>query len=185
MASHFIKFPGSISDRLDNTWIYVSNEEWPTTDDSNSICSKIIDGQFAIVSKECDYGNQPPPRRGRYVMLKREAGAPEDRVLHLCEVEIFSCTIGHWGIGDLNSLDDCSMQCHCKGNNTCRVRDGYCYSECEDTWWGLRVTDRVSVPLEVSAIKTLETVDQKAVKRATGDTESVPLVSQVILIKNN
>ena len=131
-----ILFSEPILDRLDNTWIYVSNDEWPTTDDSNSICSKIIDGQFAIVTKECDCGNQPAPRRGGYVMLQREAGASKDQYLHLCEVEIFNCAIGYWGIVDSNSMNDCSMQCHCKDNNTCRVKDGYCYSDCEDTWWG-------------------------------------------------
>ena len=121
---------------MDNTWIFVSNDEWPTRD-SNNICNIVINGQFAIVTQECTYGNNPPPRRGRYVMLQRENGAHQDQYMHLCEIEIFSCAIDYWGISDSDAkTDDCSKQCNCKGDATCRVNDGYCYSGCEDTWWG-------------------------------------------------
>ena len=139
--SNFIKFPQSILGRLDNTWIFVSNEEWPTHDsnNSNNICTKVINGQFAIVTQECNYGNNAPPRRGRYVMLQRENGAHEDQYMHLCEIEIYSCASDYWGIGDTDAnTDDCSKQCnlHCKGGTNCRVKDGYCYDGCEGNWWG-------------------------------------------------
>ena len=70
-------------------------------------------------------------------MLQRENGAHEDQYMHLCEIEIFSCAPDYWGIGDSDAnSDDCSKQCNCKGGTNCRVKDGYCYSGCEDTWWG-------------------------------------------------
>ena len=62
-------------------------------------------------------------------MLQRQDGAFEDQYLHLCEVEIFSCAAGYWGFGNSNDgMDDCSLQCHCKGDTTCRLKDGYCYT---------------------------------------------------------
>ena len=60
--------------------------------------------------------------------------------LNFCEVEIFSCPPGKWGVNATDPAADCSGSCKCKPEETCSVatgRNSDCLSaECSAGWWG-------------------------------------------------
>ena len=107
----------------------------PTTD---NICNEIIDGARDVVTVNCDYNNTYPPKRGRYVTIRRKDEANERQWMNFCEVEVMSCRPGRWGYNSSNSGDDCSRDCdRCRYvSETCRVSDGYCFTGCKDGLWG-------------------------------------------------
>ena len=130
------KLSSSLSDRLDETWVLVSDEERPEFIDQN-VCKYIKKGDHDVVSVKCDYKDVKPPRRGRYVMLWRSYVAYEHVEMNICEVQVLSCPPGSWGIS-MNTGRDCSRNCSNCANpgETCGVSDGLCYSGCKDGWLG-------------------------------------------------
>ena len=60
--------------------------------------------------------------------------------LNFCEVEVFSCPPGKWGVNATDPAADCSGSCKCKPEETCSVatgRNSDCLSaECSAGWWG-------------------------------------------------
>ena len=101
----------------------------------DNICNDIINGRQDVVTVTCNYNNINPPLRGRYVMIRRKENTFQKHFLNFCEVEVLSCPPGRWGY---NSEDDCSRVCdRCRDvNETCRVSDGYCFTGCQDGYWG-------------------------------------------------
>ena len=85
----------------------------------------------------CNYRGRNPPLRGRYVMIRRKENANERHVLNFCEVEVLSCSPGRWGY-NLDNATDFSQVCNtCRDvSETCRVSDGFCFSGCQDGFWG-------------------------------------------------
>ena len=88
-----------------------------------------------MVTVTCNYNNRNPLLRGRYVTIRRKGNVPERHVMNFCEVEVLSCPPGRWGY---NSEDDCFRVCdRCRDvSETCRVSDGYCFTGCQDRFWG-------------------------------------------------
>ena len=128
----------STSERLSRTWVTVSDTEDVDVDVDDNICNEILDGVQNVVTVTCDYNNRNLPLRGRYVTIRRKDDAFERFLLNFCEVEVFSCRPGHWGYNLLDFAHGCSNFCNrCKNNpETCRVSDGYCFSGCEEGFWG-------------------------------------------------
>ena len=121
-------------DRLNDTWVIVSDEE-DLTPTNDVICNEIIDGEQDVVNVTCDYKNTTPPLRGCYVTIKRKDEASPRYWLNFCEVEVLSCHQGFWG-KDIDNYTDCSQPCgHCI-ESTCRVSDGQWYSGCQEGFWG-------------------------------------------------
>ena len=115
----------------------MSDEEDATPNDDN-ICNEIIDGVQEVVLVTCDYGSRNPPLRGQHVTIRRKENANYKYLLKLCEVEVLSCHPGRWGYNLGASGPDCSNACdRCQDvNETCRVSDGYCFTGCQDGYWG-------------------------------------------------
>ena len=123
-----------LADRLDNTLVTVIDEEDTILNNSNT-CNKIGVGNKDVVSVKCDYkGRIPPLLRGRYVMIRSTYLRYPWFILNFCEVEVLSCPPGRWGY-NMSNTEDCSRSCEgCV--QTCRVSDGYCYSGCQEGFWG-------------------------------------------------
>ena len=135
----FKSFDTLIAERLNDTWVIVSDTTPHVTPNDNNICNVITDGRHDVVTVSCDYKNRNPPLRGQYVTVRRKDDANERNFLNLCEVEVLSCRPGFWGKDSAN--EDCSQSCgHCV-EQTCRVLDGYCYTGCQ----GETVTKIVTV----------------------------------------
>ena len=73
------------------------------------------------------------------IQRKNIAVCEKDR-LNFCEVEVFSCQPGEWGINLPDGATDCSRNCNCKPEETCSVATGLnsdCAGfPCSDGWWG-------------------------------------------------
>ena len=115
----------------------MSEKEDVTLNDDN-ICNEIIHGARDVVPITCDYKNRNPPLRGQHVTIRRKENAQYKYLLKLCEVEVLSCPPGRWGYSSSNPGDDCSQVCDtCRDvPETCRVSDGYCFTGCQDGFWG-------------------------------------------------
>lgn len=74
-------------------------------------------------------------------MLQRKIDAPGRHSMNFCEVEVRSCWQFSWGI-NVNGTN-CSQQCYCAADTTCRVSDGHCY-ECPDRRYGNDCSQRCS-----------------------------------------
>ena len=127
-------------DHLSDSWIFVSNNEQPSSNNQNEICGEINVGHFVHIIP-CNYSGAPAPRRGRYVVIRRKNTATVwIGRLNFCEVEVFSCPPGKWGINVTDPAIDCSRNCNCKPEETCTVatgRNSDCQSaECSGGWWG-------------------------------------------------
>ena len=123
----------SISERLSNTWVIVSNAEYVAPNEDN-ICNEIIDGAQDVVTVTCNYRNKISHLRGRYVTIRRQDNAGAHHLLNFCEVEVLSCHPGSWGIDPINR--DCSQSCGRCVEETCGVSDGHCYTGCQEGYWG-------------------------------------------------
>ena len=128
----------SISGRLSNTWVTVSDEEDVAASDDN-ICNEIgyVGEQHDVVTVTCDYRQRKPPMlRGKYVTIRRKDNADARHLLNFCEVEVLSCPYGLWVKNWTNR--DCSQSCgRCVPvQETCSIWDGYCYSGCQEGYWG-------------------------------------------------
>ena len=121
---------------IEHTQVTVSDEEDATPNDDN-ICNEIINGEAYMVVT-CDYKDRNPPLRGRYVTFRRKENAANKEAMILCEVEVLSCLPGRWGYNSSNSHEDCTSACdRCRYvSETCRVSDGYCFTGCQDGFWG-------------------------------------------------
>ena len=118
-----------------DTWVMVSDDPAPVPTTQN-VCYDITT-QNSIVNKPCGYNNVVPPRRGRYVTIRRKDGAPFRHQLILCEVEVLSCRPGYWGY-NVYGAPDCSNECTgcADSSETCGVSDGRCYTGCNNGYWG-------------------------------------------------
>ena len=136
-------FDTFIIERLSDTWVIVSGEENATLDSEN-ICNEIMNGQEYVVTISCDYNNKSPPLRGRYVTIRRKDNPINRYIMNFCEVEVMSCPPGSWGYNSGNPADDCSRVCEtCRDvPKTCRVSDGYCFTGCQDGFWGGNYCER-------------------------------------------
>ena len=112
----------------------VSDKEDVTPNDDN-ICYEVKDGVQDVVTVTCDYTDRDSALRGRYVTIRRKENASSRHLMNFCEVEVLSCLPGFWG-NDLDNDTDCSQSCGRCIEETCRVWDGYCYTECQDRYWG-------------------------------------------------
>lgn len=114
----------------------VSNNERPNSSDEYNVCNYIADGNMEIVTVDCNYRDNPAPRRGRYVVIQRHIDANEKHLLNFCEVEVKGCFLGFYGYNK-SDVDDCSLECseQCNSTDTCRVQDGHCYT-CKAGLWG-------------------------------------------------
>ena len=130
---NFNSFDAFIIERLSDTWVTVSDEEDASLND-DIICNEIINGKQTVVTVTCGYKNRNPPLRGRYVMIKRKDNAYQQYLLNFCEVEVLSCHPGFWGKDLANG--DCSQSCGRCIEGSCRVLDGYCYTGCQEGYWG-------------------------------------------------
>ena len=69
-------------------------------------------------------------------MIRRKDNGIYRHLLNFCEVEVLSCLPGYWGY-KLDNAPDCSQSCSgCSTRETCRVSDGYCFTGCQDGFWG-------------------------------------------------
>ena len=70
-------------------------------------------------------------------MIRQKDNALAAHGLNFCEVEVLSCPPGRWGY-NLNNAEDCLQTCdRCLDNlETCGVSDGYCFTGCEEGFWG-------------------------------------------------
>ena len=128
------------SDHISDSWIFVSNDQQPSPDNENEICGEIKVGGFAHIIS-CNYNRTLAPRRGRYVVIRRKDTATVwIGRLNFCEVEVFSCPPGKWGVNVTDPAVDCSRSCNCKPEETCSVatgRNSDCLlAECSGGWWG-------------------------------------------------
>ncbi len=88
----------SLAERLNDTWVFVSNEKNPDAAVENTVCNDISFGPEAPhkITVTCNYRNIAPPRRGRYVVIRRLRGlGPESHLLNFCEVQVMGCLEGH------------------------------------------------------------------------------------------
>ena len=112
----------------------MSEEENVTPNDDN-ICNEIMDGVQDVVTVTCNYNNSNSLLRGRYVTIRRKDDASNRReLLNFCEVEVLSCRPGFWGKDLANG--DCSQSCVRCVEGSCRVLDGYCFTGCQEGYWG-------------------------------------------------
>lgn len=120
----------SVPDSLSDTWVFVSNEETPSVHYEN-VCGYIENGEHNVVFVPCNYNHVDPPLRGRYVMLQRDNRARSKTMMHFCEVVVFSCHPGFWGI-NMTGAEDCSRTYENCVDLSCKVADGSCYFGCKD-----------------------------------------------------
>ena len=113
------------------------NDEEEVTPNNSNVYNEIVDGDQNVVTATCDYESSTPPLRGRYVTIRRKNNSNVEHLMNFCEVEVLSCPPGLWGYNSRSS-QDCSNFCdRCKNSSeTCRVSDGYCFTGCEDGYWG-------------------------------------------------
>ncbi len=130
-----------IPERLDDSWVIVTNEESHYVFHDNDICGEIDNGWNAksvYVSCLSYTPNNDNPKRGRYVRIQRKSAATyQKHRLSFCEVEVMSCKSGKWG-HNIQGIDDCSLTCGYCQDVKCRVADGYCFDRCDPGWWGFR-----------------------------------------------
>ena len=112
------------------------SEEENETPNTGNICNWIQDWAEDVANVTCNYGDIDPPRRGRYIMIRKKE-APENGIyLNMCEVEVMSCRPGYWGYNQIQA-EDCSLICSkCRLTETCRVSDGYSHTGCKNGFWG-------------------------------------------------
>ena len=109
--------------------IMISNEEDTKRNDQN-ICIDIREQYAETWRFPCNN----PPVRGRYVTINLRSYRFRD--IRLCELKVLSCPAGSWGY-NITDMLDCSQTCDgCRGEETCRVEDGNCYSGCKNGSWG-------------------------------------------------